>query len=132
MHTLPILPALYNEDNCRMIRFGQYERGKSLDGHVIAKIKVLDEDICQLKCYHNDDCVSYNFGPSETGDDICELNNSTDRRHLKIKEYFVFQGTEVRYICYCSSEGSVSREILVGFYFCMFNDRAAGEVRRGA
>ena len=91
------LPTLYNEDNCRMMRFGNYERGKSLNGHVIAKIKVLDKELCQLKCYHNDDCVSYNFGPSETGDDICELNNSTDRRHLISKEYFVFQGTEVRY-----------------------------------
>ena len=100
MHILSILPALYNEDNCRMIRFGDYERAKSLDGHVIVKIKVPDKDICQLKCYHNDDCVSYNFGPSETGDDICELNNSTDTQHLKRKENFVFQGTEVGYICY--------------------------------
>ena len=93
-----ILSALYNEDDCRMMRFGHYEIGISLVGHVIAKIKVLDKDICKLKCYYNDDCVSYNFGPSETGDDICELNNSTDRRHLKRRESFVFQGTEVRYI----------------------------------
>ena len=90
-----------------MVRFGHYERGKSLDGHVIARIKVPDKNICQLNCYRNDDCVSYNFGPSETGDDICELNNSTDRRHLKRKEHFVFQGTEVGYICYCFSKRSL-------------------------
>ena len=67
---------------------------------MIAKITVPDKDICQLYCYHNDDCVSYNFGPSDTGDDTCELNNSTDRRHLKRREHFEFQGTEVGYICY--------------------------------
>lgn len=82
------------------MRFGYHERGKALDGHVIAKVEVFDKDICELKCYYNDDCVSYNFGPSETGGDICELNNSTDRRHLKSKENFIFQATEVRYICY--------------------------------
>ena len=90
-----------------MVRFGHFERGKSLNGHVIARINVPDEDICQLNCYHNDDCVSYNFGPSEAGDDICELNNSTDRRHLKRTEHFVFRGTEVGYICYCSSKRSL-------------------------
>ena len=46
------------------------------------------KDICQLYCYHNDD-------------------NSTDRRHLKRREHFEFQGTEVGYICYWASKRSV-------------------------
>lgn len=86
----------YNEDDCRVINFVDYEDGEALNGHVIAKLKVPNESTCRLQCYLNDHCVSYNFGPGETGDDyICELNNSTDRQNLKTRKYFIFQGSEV-------------------------------------
>ncbi len=79
------------------MHFVDKEQEKALEDHVIAKLKVPDADICQLQCYLNDNCVSFNFGPSETGDDnICELNNSTDRRHLRTRRQFIFQGTKVK------------------------------------
>ena len=64
---------------------------------MITTLNVPDEDACQMQCYLDNDCVSYNFGPSGTGgDNLCELNNSTDKRHLKYIRNFIYQGSEVR------------------------------------
>ena len=87
----------YTIEDCRTIKFVEYEGGKALEGHVIATLKMPNKDTCELQCYLNNDCVSYNFGPSETGDDnICELNNSTDTRQLRTRLHFIYQGSEVR------------------------------------
>ena len=65
---------------------------------MITTLNVPDGDACQLQCYLDNDCVSYNFGPSETstGDgNVCELNNSTDKRHLKTRKNFIYEGSQV-------------------------------------
>ncbi|KAL9962274.1 hypothetical protein ACROYT_G031360 [Oculina patagonica] len=93
--TILLKLSFSSNDACRKVHFVDYEQEKAHYDHVIAKLKVRDAENCELQCYLNDDCVSCNFGPSETGDDyICELNNSTDRRHLRTRRQFIFQGTK--------------------------------------
>ena len=71
--------------------------GQALDGHIITTLNVPDEFICRMQCYLNDACVSCNFGMNDSvTENICELNNSTDKTHLKMKENFVYRGSEVR------------------------------------
>ena len=90
------LLSFLHEDDCRTIRFIGKEKGKALVDHVIANLEISTQDKCELRCYFNDDCVSFNFGPSKIGDDyICELNNSTDRAYLKTRKDFTYRGTPV-------------------------------------
>ena len=85
------------KDDCRIIDWKDRVEGQALDGHVIATLNEPDEHGCQLQCYRNNDCISCNFGPSGPGgDNVCELNNSTDKRHLKPRSNFIYRGSEVR------------------------------------
>ena len=66
----------------------------ALSNHVIRRDKVSNEDLCQLKCYLEPNCVSYNFGPSGDGVFVCELS---DRSHqgvsstdLRIRDGFTY------------------------------------------
>ena len=52
-----------------------------LTKHVIQSEQVFDKDICELKCYLETNCVSYNYGPLEDGNFLCELN---DKTHLQV------------------------------------------------
>ena len=47
----------------------------ALNNHVIRRDRVGNEDLCQLNCYLEPNCVSYNYGPSGDGDFVCELSN---------------------------------------------------------
>ena len=64
-------------DDCRVIQFKAGTKNKILTKHVIRSEQVLDKDICELKCYFEPNCVSYNFGPLGDGTFKCELSNRT-------------------------------------------------------
>ena len=66
--------------------------------HVIDKFDVSDEDRCQLRCYLEDSCFSYNFGPSGGGVHKCELNNGDSASHptdLVQRKGWVYRTAEV-------------------------------------
>ncbi|XP_078382582.1 uncharacterized protein LOC144665249 [Oculina patagonica] len=88
--------ALSLQENCRVIKFVNTIDGSALDGHVIAPMRATTIDVCDVQCFLNHDCVSYNFGPSETNENsnICQLNNSTDRNGLKPKARYTYVETE--------------------------------------
>ena len=67
-------------DDCRSIQFLQPLENMALNNHVIRKDLVMNEDLCQLNCYLEPNCVSYNYGPYASGDGafVCELS---DRSH---------------------------------------------------
>ncbi|XP_078374814.1 uncharacterized protein LOC144658280 isoform X2 [Oculina patagonica] len=57
---------------------------KRLKNHKIKTEHVMDLDFCELLCYQHDDCVSFNIKKvpdSATGQQDCELNNSTHMEH---------------------------------------------------
>ena len=69
---------------------------------MIRTIDVSNEDICQLQCYREPNCVSYNFNKNkENGQHKCDLNNATyehDSEHsddLAENENDVHRGVEV-------------------------------------
>lgn len=67
---------------CRDLEFPTYYTfdRKRLDKHVIKILAVPDMDICELQCYHEANCVSFNFETtSNNGRFKCELNNSTHK-----------------------------------------------------
>ena len=77
--------------------------GKRLENHVIQTIDVINEDICQLKCYLEPNCVSYNFKTEANtdGKHRCDLNNVTyehNNEHsgdLAEKKNYLYRGAEV-------------------------------------
>ena len=82
-------PAKFTFDDRRLIK------------HIIATLKVLDVDLCELQCYLQPNCVSINFSviPDSEGLHECELNNATHRSHeidLQNKDGYVYKGAEVR------------------------------------
>ena len=85
-------------DNCRILQFLDAKDGSALEKHVIRTIALNSEHSCRVQCYLENACVSYNFGKRVTGDEVCELNNSTDIQHpddLKPRVNFIYRGAEV-------------------------------------
>lgn len=66
--------------SCRDMLFMPQTTGKILVNHVITRIQVTKNDVCELLCYHKPNCVSYNFGPFGSEEPLCELN---ERNHLQ-------------------------------------------------
>ena len=44
-------------------------------------MKLLNQDICEISCYKEPKCVSYNYGPKQSEKPWCDLNNRT---HLQV------------------------------------------------
>ena len=85
---------------CRNLEFGPFIDGKVLIGHVIDRYNVTSESGCELQCYFNERCVSYNLGPASihAGSRVCELNNSSLGSHgeeFKTKHGYSFRTTKV-------------------------------------
>ena len=59
-------------DYCRQIQFKEQIENKVLRNHVIKRSQDVGIDGCELQCYLEPNCVSYNYGPS-----LCELNDIT-------------------------------------------------------
>ena len=74
---------------------------KRLKNHNITTLQVRDMDACELLCYREPNCVSFNFKAkaSAEGTFSCELNNATHREHdgefVDTKGYF-YRGAHVR------------------------------------
>ena len=56
--------------------------GMALNNHVI-KHKQVKQGVCEIQCFRNPDCVSYNYGTQIDGSFLCELNNKT---HLQVPD----------------------------------------------
>ena len=91
--------------HCRNLRFTiDPIHGHRLDNHVIRAIDVSNEHICQVYCFLEPNCVSYNFNKKEDtdGQHKCDLNNaayehvdSTHSSDLTKNENYVYRGAEV-------------------------------------
>ena len=74
---------------------------RRLTKHIIATVKVVDLDLCELRCYLEPNCVSVNLNviPDSKGLHECELNNATHRSHdkeLMNRDGYIYKGAEVR------------------------------------
>lgn len=69
-----IVPSF--SDNCRTLRFEDTIDGKSLVGHVVRSFYAKDSDMCQIHCFMEKRCASYNYG-----NETCDLNDSNKNIH---------------------------------------------------
>ena len=54
--------------------------------------------ICEIQCFIEVKCESYNFGTNEDGDYLCELSDSDDVRDpddLRARQDFLYRATKV-------------------------------------
>ena len=93
---------LFSEE-CRQLEFNSEHTfdGQRLKGHVIRTDNVTDNGTCEIACFMEPNCVSYNFKntPIENGKYNCELNNSTlngQRDKLETNSDYVYCEAEVR------------------------------------
>ena len=88
-----------SSDVCRTLAFIPPIEGHALVNHVIRNITLDRQHTCQVECYLDNHCLSFNFGHNQDGEPICELSDSDHRQHpedLWIRERFTYVGTEVR------------------------------------
>ena len=72
---------LFLLDGCRTIQFRKHQNNVVLTKHVIRSEEAVDKVVCELKCFFEPNCVSYNHGPLGDGNFLCELN---DKTHLQV------------------------------------------------
>ncbi|KAJ7385549.1 hypothetical protein OS493_015124, partial [Desmophyllum pertusum] len=71
---------------------------KTLINHVISRPRVTSSEVCEIHCFIEIKCESYNFGPKDGGGHVCELSDSdTIRDPLDwiTKQGFIYRGTKV-------------------------------------
>lgn len=87
----------YLDSNCRIIKFVNKVDGKALHGNVITEMTANNIEFCRLQCFLNNDCVSCNFGRSDSAEgNVCQLNNSTDHESLQPIPEYTYVETEVK------------------------------------
>ena len=74
---------------------------KRLMKHIIATMKVVDFDLCELQCYQQPNCVSINFNVISNSEGLheCELSNATHRgddNEFMNRDGYIYKGAEVR------------------------------------
>ena len=74
--------------------------GYSLHGHPLKTLKLQTENMCEVECYLEHNCVSYNLGSGdEDGAYRCELSTSDHNAHpeaLVRQKGVTYRPTEVR------------------------------------
>ena len=89
-------------ENCRQLEFKPSHTfdGKRLKDHVIRTVDVMDGDFCEMVCYLEPSCVSYNLEKTPSalnGNFKCELNNSTfegQKEKLEKDRKFIYRGAK--------------------------------------
>ena len=59
---------------------------------------VMSAELCELQCFLEISCQSYNYGPKENGVQVCELSDSDairDPLDWTTKQGFIYGGTKV-------------------------------------
>ena len=73
--------------------------GKALEGHVLKNITVEREGSCEIHCYREHNCQSYNVIPLLPAEGwLCQLNNADEQQHpgsLKSKTGYKYRATKV-------------------------------------
>ena len=116
-------------DGCRQIEFepAHSADGKRLRNHLIRTEDVMYDDLCDVLCFMDPDCVSYNVKAASTdGKYKCELNNSTfegEIENLEENSEYRYRGIKVKELgfrnydlpnLFCNQLGEFN---LFGFHF---------------
>lgn len=84
---------------CRQLEYSQPVPDRALINHVLIKINTTREDICDIRCFTEPNCLSFNVGPLEDSDQyLCEISDSNGALspgNLVPRKGFTYQGTKV-------------------------------------
>ena len=58
------------------MEFNKKVDGRKLIGHVFQKSHVQSQDICEINCFVEPDCFSFNVGPLQDEKHSCQLSDS--------------------------------------------------------
>lgn len=68
---------LFPEDeDCRQVEINPSIEDHTLTGHVFKSMVIQDSSACDVNCFIENDCVSFNVKPLLNEDYLCELSNS--------------------------------------------------------
>ncbi|KAJ7393388.1 hypothetical protein OS493_006360 [Desmophyllum pertusum] len=65
------------EENCRQVEIDPSIVDRTLVGHVFKSMEIQASSGCEVNCFIEADCVSFNNRPLQNGKHLCELSNST-------------------------------------------------------
>lgn len=89
---------VFTEDCCRILLFREIYPDSAFNKSIINNLTVDGEDQCQLSCYLQTGCKSYNLGPvSEQGKRVCELSSShyeSQVSHLESRPGFIYRPSD--------------------------------------
>ena len=86
-------------ENCRQVEINHSIKGHSLVGHVFKSMEIHDSSACEVNCFMEGDCVSFNIKPLQDGKFLCNLSNSDHVIHpgdLKDEQGTVYTSFKVR------------------------------------
>ena len=70
-----------------------------LEKHVFKMMEIETASACEVNCFMEADCVSYNLKPQQNGKLLCELSDSdhaNNRQDLRYKEGTVYKSFKVK------------------------------------
>ena len=73
--------VLFTEKCPRTLEFDDLINGRILMGHEFKRIPITSPDVCQINCFIEADCASFNVVPLRDGTLQCQLSDSDHRRH---------------------------------------------------
>ena len=70
-------------EGCREVEMNPSVDNLYLENHVFRKLEIKTASACEVNCFMDADCVSYNLRQPRDpeGKYLCELSNSTDKIH---------------------------------------------------
>ncbi len=70
-----------SSENCRQVEINPAVEDHTIVGHVFKSMLIQDSSACEVNCFIEDECVSFNVKPLQDGKYFCELSNSSDAVH---------------------------------------------------
>ena len=96
---LLLLVMYFSDSPCKVTTTSPAIEGQALANHTVESFRVTGRDICEVKCFLHDSCVSYNLGPQESSGHVCELSDSDHIQYpqdLQNRIGFLYVAFEVR------------------------------------
>ena len=69
-----------------------------LEKHVFKMVEIETASACEVKCFLEADCASYNLEPQQNGKLLCELSDSDDannQQDLRYKEGTIYKSVKM-------------------------------------
>ncbi|KAJ7360314.1 hypothetical protein OS493_016945 [Desmophyllum pertusum] len=131
--------SVFTEDRCRTLHFRENYPDSTFNKSIIQNLTVDSEDNCQVACFIQPACKSYNLGPPDgQGKRVCELSSSrhfSHSHHLVSRPSFIYRPSvdwcqspcpdnktcfpdgAAGYFCFCTDPGFQGERCDEGFPF---------------